>query len=229
MLGLDRSKISALVEEVSAFLFAAECSGCGEPETALCCSCRAAMRPDPVSVRTPDGLMVWAGMRYEGSVARVIRALKQDGQTSLLRVLAPAVRAAAAEAMGRAEYTEKSGHGAFAVAVPTSAASMRSRGYRVPELLARQCELPPLRALRIVQRVADQRGLDRAQRASNVRASMRAKRDGHGLNVLLVDDVITTGATFDEAARALRQAGFTVLAGVAAAATPRHFDTRKVH
>lgn len=180
-------------------------------------------------VRTPGGLSVWAGTRYEGATARVIRAVKENGQTTLLRALAPAVRAAAAEAMRMQDATGRGVLPTHVIAVPTSAASLRARGYRVPELMARGVDLPQLRALRTSRRAADQRGLDREQRGLNVHKSLRAQYAGRGLNVVVIDDVITTGATFDEAARALRAAGFHVLAGIAAAATPRLFDTRKFH
>ena len=50
---------------------------------------------------------------------------------------------------------------------------------------------------------------------------MRVRRAGEGTEVVIVDDVVTTGATFDEATRALTAAGFHVSAAVALAATPR--------
>jgi predicted amidophosphoribosyltransferase len=76
--------------------------------------------------------------------------------------------------------------------------------------------------LRSVGRHVDQRGLGVAERAVNVDHRMRARGAGEGRVAVVIDDVITTGATMDEAARALRTAGYDVRCGLALAATPRH-------
>jgi predicted amidophosphoribosyltransferase len=148
---------------------------------------------------------------YDGAVARVIRALKEEGRTSLARPLAASLRESAASW----DLT-----GVLVVPVPTSPAAMRRRGYRVAELLARRAGWRPRRLLSVTRRTADQRGLGRDERAANAEGSMRA-RGGDGLRVLLVDDVVTTGATLGEAARALRAAGADVIGAVTVAATPR--------
>ena len=80
--------------------------------------------------------------------------------------------------------------------------------------------------LRQTRRTRDQRELDRDQRARNVAGSMRASETARaGLEVVIVDDVVTTGATIDEAARALRAAGFRPVCAIALAATPGRRDT----
>lgn len=174
------------------------------------------LRADPQQVRTPEGMPVHAALRYEGVPARAIRRLKEDGATMLARPLGAALTG----------ILRTSGAGALIVPVPTSRAAFRRRGYRVPDLLVRRAGASAHRLLVPARRTGDQRGLGREARARNVSASMRAARRGQG-RVVIVDDVVTTGATLDEAARALRAAGFTPVCAVALAATPRLHDTVK--
>ncbi len=169
------------------------------------------------STRTPNGLTVSSALSFDGVAARCIRRLKGEGETLLARPLG-----ASLAAVLRDPVVE----GALAVPVPTSAASFRRRGYRVPELLIARAGFVPWRLLRTVGRRADQRGLGRVDRAANVRGGMRARRRGSGERVVLVDDVVTTGATLDEGVACLRDAGFEVVAAVALAATPRHSGLR---
>lgn len=76
-------------------------------------------------------------------------------------------------------------------------------------------------ALEHRRRVADQAGLTAADRAANLSGALQARYDLRGLRLIVVDDVITTGATLAEAARALRAAGAEVTAAAVIAATAR--------
>lgn len=200
--------------DVLALLLAASCPGCDRGGTLLCDGCRMLLRADPHEVRTPQGLVVHAALRYEGVPARAIRRLKEDGATMLARPLGAALSG----------ILRTRAHDALVVPVPTSRAAFRRRGYRVPELLARRAGVTPHRMLTSARRTGDQRQLGRDARARNVAGSMRARVGGRG-RVVIVDDVVTTGATLDEAARALRAAGFAPVCAVALAATPRFHDT----
>lgn len=205
--------IRSLGREALALLLSATCPGCAEPGTLLCDPCRGQLEASPVDVRTPQGRVVRAALTYEGVAARCIRRMKDDGETLLARPLGIALAAVLASVAGS---------DVSVVPVPTSRAAFRRRGYRVPELLIRRAGVRPLRALSASFARRDQRGLDVAARARNAEGSVRARLHGAGARVVLVDDVVTTGATIDEAASVLERAGFEVVAAVALAATPLH-------
>jgi len=197
-----------------ALLLPVSCAGCDEPDVGLCERCVLALVPAPRShvVAAPDGdVVVWSGLAFEGVAARVLRAVKEDGRTGLAAALAPALTAA----LARVDAGD-----AVLVPMPTSRSAYRRRGFRVPELLVRRAGRRSGRLLRHARRTADQRGLDRDARRRNVAHSLMAA-DAAGKRVVVVDDVVTTGASLAEAVRALRAAGADVVAAVTVAATPR--------
>ncbi|MBC7402029.1 MAG: ComF family protein, partial [Microbacteriaceae bacterium] len=104
-----------------------------------------------------------------------------------------------------------------------SRASFRRRGYDPVRLLARAAALPrPARVLVNMHERASQKTLDRAERGTNLAGSMGAYRVLHGRRFLVLDDVITTGATLSEVVRSLREGGAEVVGAAVVAATPRH-------
>lgn len=205
------SALRSVVLEAAALLLSAVCGGCGLPGTLLCDVCRAELIPDPRAVRTPEGRNVHVALTYQGVAARCLRRLKDEGETLLARPLGSALAAVLGPAVS---------HGAPVVPVPTSRRAFRRRGFRVPDLLVRRAGASTTRVLRWTRAAQDQRSLGAMERRDNVRAAMRAVADGRGAAVVVVDDVVTTGATLDEAARALEEAGYEVIALVALAATP---------
>lgn len=112
------------------------------------------------------------------------------------------------------------------VPIPSPPARVRERGFAPAAWLARaaarRARVPLLpRGLELVRATARQTELSRAARRRNVAGALRASRrfDAYAC-VVLVDDVVTTGATFREAARALRAAGAPRVIAAAAARTP---------
>lgn len=193
------------------------CAGCGTPDTELCAGCTPALAPRPAKrvIEAAGGaFVVWSGLPFEGVTARVLRAIKEEGRTPLARHLAPALGAA---------RRRLAAPGVAVVPMPTSRAAYRRRGFRVPELLAARAGLPVARVLRPVRRIGDQRGLSREARHANVAQSLEAAR-ATPRRVIVLDDVITTGASLADAVRALRDAGAEVVGAITVAATPRRLN-----
>lgn len=199
------------MQEALSVVFPTWCAGCDAVDVTLCPACAAALQPRAERRLLDGGLEVWSGLRFEGVPARVLRAFKEDGR----RALAGPLGAALAEIAVPGD--------AVAVAVPPSRASLRRRGFVPVELIARAAGVPLEPVLRWRRRPADQRGLTRAERAENLAGALVA--DGcDGLRVVLVDDVVTSGATLVAAADALRRGGAIVVGARTAASTPRHSE-----
>jgi len=205
-------------------VFPVWCVGCDAPDATLCTDCRRQLQPTVVS-RSVGGLAVWAGLEFSGVTARALRACKEEGRTSLVRALAPALAAAAAAALQGAEPGP-----VVVVPVPTSPSAMRRRGYRVVELLAARGGLHSQCLLQATGRAGDQRHLGIDERERNVQGSMRARSTAlSGRRVLVVDDVVTTGATLREAVRACESAGARVVGAATVASTPRRSGATAQH
>lgn len=200
-----------------AVLFPVECAGCGAADRGLCADCAVALAPRPALRTTAGGLRVWTALEYAGVVRRVLLAFKEQERTDVAVQLAPPLAAAIAAAFSEA---------AELVIVPTSHGAYRRRGYDPVALLARRAGLRPSRVLRHSRGTARQKSLGVEHRAANLRGALAATRSLAGRSFLIVDDVLTTGATLDEAARAIREAGGTVLGAAALAFTARRHPTR---
>ncbi len=201
-----------------AVLSPTECSGCGELDRALCSACREALEPIPVRVDLPE-LPVWSALDYRSVSRSVLVAFKDGGRTDASPALATALQASIAAAL---RATRSAGNGGVRIAtVPSTRAAFRRRGYRPVELLLARSGLRSDRVIRPIRRTVDQASLGAAERAVNRAGSLRADARAAGRTYLLVDDILTTGSTLREAARALRDAGARVLGAAVVARTER--------
>src|SRR5690554_6588776 len=89
---MDGQRASAIAQEVLALLLASVCPGCDRAGTLLCDDCRAKLTAEqPIRIRTPGGLAVYAALSYEGVAARSIRRVMEEGATMLARPLGAAL------------------------------------------------------------------------------------------------------------------------------------------
>lgn len=201
------------------------CLRCGHPGRPWCEACVRAVH-DPHVVRTPHGLLVHAAADYGGAVRSAILAHKEHSQLSLARPLGQLV--ASGLRMLLADRREER-QGVYLVPVPSRRAAVRGRGHDHARRLARAASgwgpgsVRHAPVLRWRRAVADQADLGAEGRADNMQGAMRAVQVRRaGASVVVVDDIVTTGATLDEARRALEAAGCRVVgAAVVASVSPR--------
>ncbi len=202
-----------------AVLCPVNCAGCGADDRYLCALCRAALVPD-LSVRLVGGMRVHCGLDYESRGRRVILAYKEQGRTDVASALAVPLAAAVRAAIAASPLASGSSPVALAL-VPTGRAAFRRRGYDPVRLLVRRAGGRPERVLLPARTTATQKALGVEDRAQNMRGAFVATRRLDGRRFILVDDILTSGATLTEAARAISAAGGEVLGGATLAFTRR--------
>lgn len=226
-----------------AVLFPVDCAGCGSPDRALCADCRMMLHAATAHPRGDlllhDSTRVISAVRYEANVRNMILALKEQGRTDVVRALAQplgtvielaaaapgtSVRLDANAMVGASSYVgakEHAGANVELCPVPSSQQAKRRRGYRPVEVLTRAAGFRVARVLTCVAETQQQKSLDLAQRGTNLVGALVASPTARGRRFVLVDDVVTSGATLIEAARALREGGAEVVAAATLAFTPR--------
>ncbi|MFJ3658611.1 ComF family protein [Streptomyces nigra] len=220
-------------QDLTDLVLPAECGGCGTPRTVLCPECRAVLTGTAPSrvrpVPDPPGLpVVHAAARYTDEVRAVLLAHKERGALALAaplgEALAEAVRVGLREsgAAGQpgVDGTAGGDGSVVLVPVPSARAAVRARGHDPARRIAlaaagalRRSGTPARVAavLRQTRWVADQSGLGSRQRLVNIAGALAVVPGGgrllaEGGAVVLVDDLMTTGASLAEAARAVREA-----------------------
>lgn len=186
------------------------CPVCGAQGPAPCAGCAAELRPAP-ALPAPAGLDSCAALlAYAGAGRELVARLKYRNARSSVPFLARGMAAiVAGETVDVVTWA------------PTTPARIRDRGFDQARLLARAVarELGvPCRALLRRRPGQAQTGRDAVARHSG--PGFEGRRAVGGRRVLLVDDVVTTGATVVAAARALREAGAAEVHVVASARTP---------
>ena len=184
------------------------CPACGARGAAICHACAAAMRPAP-SLPPPLGVdSCRAVLAYEGPARELVARLKYRNHRTTLTGLAAAMAATVIDVPDVVTWA------------PTTIDRRRSRGFDQAELLAGAVAHHLGRPCRSLLR----RGPGPAQTGRPLRERRAGPdlvaRSGVGGRVLLVDDVVTSGATCVAAARALKDAGASTVDVVAAARTP---------
>ncbi|GJF07949.1 hypothetical protein NGTWS0302_20070 [Mycolicibacterium cyprinidarum] len=199
-----------------------QCGGCGAAATGWCTACdkELAVRPDQPHLVTPrldPGVPVLSLGRYAGARRKAVVAVKERGRTDLIPPLAQALRQGI-ESLLRWGILEAP---VTVVPAPTRRSAARRRGGDPVTRMAQAATashhgLTVVPALRLKAFTRDSVGLSSGDRQRNIAGRIRLPTPLSG-QVVVVDDVVTTGATASESVRILQTRGADVVAVLALA------------
>jgi len=188
------------------------CLGCARQGNLLCSECLLKLPPGRDIPDAGNLVGVAVATTYDGAIKELILSLKFK-------------RSRSAAALAARLLADRLGSGQIEfdciTAVPIAPARYRERGYNQAELigraLARRLHVP-YRSLLGRTTTEHQMGRTRAERLAGIQGAFYvSRRQLAGQRILVVDDVVTTGATLGECARVLRAAGAEAVSGAAVA------------
>lgn len=213
-----REKIVQICRGFWSIFFAKRCVACNmvAEKGLLCCECRLALQ-SPLWISKTDCLEgIGMLFKYSGPLKKVMQKIKFDANNQLLFDLALELSSQQVlwlEEMKRILQKE----GLVIVPIPTTESRLKQRGLEIPEIL-----FAPLKkyyifskALVRVRETITLYGLNPYERKLNLEDCFATTRTVQGCNILLVDDIFTTGATMEEAAKTLKLRGAAHVYGVA--------------
>lgn len=224
------------------FPMGARCLSCnkeqvGEGDESICNDCQAALfslrltklyglsdegrgayTPQSIIKNAPDADALFSVFAYEGIAKQMVRSLKYNAISAYAAIFADALACCISRGVD------------VLVPVPLHKKRKRLRGFNQSMLICMAIsELTGIRSAELLTRVRATRSqvkLEETARRTNLQDCMRADGEVRGLRVLVIDDVLTTGATAQESARALKVAGAQWV-GVLSVSYPRHSSEHK--
>ncbi|MCL2703719.1 MAG: ComF family protein [Defluviitaleaceae bacterium] len=211
-------KTSLIANKLLMLLYPKRCLLCDEvqqygAETDLCAECRETVYTYAPAAHSmlptvySELHRVHTAFRYEGPIRDAVRRLKFHG----MKENAPVMAALMKQAVWPDDFKDDIAAADFLVPVPLHKSRINERGFNQAGLLALALEgeygIPVFNALIRTQKTESMYGLTRTRRFENVRGAFTVSGDVRDKNIILVDDIYTTGATVEECARVLKKAG----------------------
>ena len=202
-----------IFSDLSHLIFPTRCYGCNSLGLSICTSCRKEWIPHYYKTQFKQ-LNVHSAIMYTPTASKIILAAKENGLLGADELLIEAIMHVLSKARLDGGYFS-------IVPIPSSKQSQRRRGRSfvvdLTKTISKHTGIAVNDCLQLSRRVSDQSGLTRVQRSSNMQGAFSLKPGAilRG-DAIVIDDVVTTGATLQEAARALNSQGFHAFASVCA-------------
>ena len=205
-----------LISDLKYLLFPTRCFGCRDLGYSICSNCRKLWNPHIYKSTIVD-LAVYSAIPYSPVAKNILLAAKEQSIKSADQL----VRSAMAASLQ--VLFQKYPNSAL-VPIPSAPASNRRRGRdfinEMAIFVAKDMGVGVLPLLEQQRLVRDQSKLNIASRRENLAMALSIKPQFHGNysgeSVVILDDLVTTGSTINEANRALTKAGFKVQAAATA-------------
>ncbi|OIR40200.1 ComF family protein [Corynebacterium sp. NML130628] len=209
--------------EVGELFLPRHCAGCGAPGSVLCQTCRTELAAVPrrVSPQHLPHVSVFALGPYGGAHRGVVLAMKERKNLAVRKHVGAVLDAALAFLEVRGEIQPD----ALLVPAPTRPASARERGGDPVSVICKRTGRKAADLLELAESTTDQSELDAAHRRANLAGAVRMRRGWEAFQaapgagpVIVVDDVVTTGATLQTSVEVLLAHGFDVVSCIAVCA-----------
>jgi len=199
----------ALIHELSQLIFPQRCIGCMQLGPTICSQCRLSWHPHIYRTHV-DSLLVTSSILYSPIAARILVAAKESNQRSADILIIDAIRHILEN------YKGDTANLTF-IPMPSSKNAMRKRGRNFMEFVCEELDISYSNILFHQRRVQDQSGLNAQERRLNLVGAFALEKSVriYG-DIVLIDDVVTTGSTLREARRALSAGGLQVTAAITA-------------
>lgn len=217
--------VSPYLDALLDLVYPRHCAGCGQPGEVFCLNCQSRLHPfKPFRCQScgrklhgkgiycgscraaESGIPVASFAAYRAPLKGALLSLKYRPDRKLAQLMS---------AWLAARWRMSGWPASLVIPVPLSAERQKDRGFNQAELiaagLAQRLNLPCATALQRTRDTGSQVGLSQRQRHRNVLGAFKANADlVRGQQVVLVDDLVTTGATMHACAQALKGAGHIV-------------------
>jgi predicted amidophosphoribosyltransferase len=201
------------LEALTQLLFPTRCIGCKEIGIFICSTCRLEWHPHLYSTGVST-IPIYSGVIYSKTASKILLSAKENGLKGADELIIKAID----HVLSQCDFSSRD---IRLVPIPSSRAARRRRGRNFMVDIAQGVgQLSGYRIsdpLELIRKVRDQSGLHADARSENLRGAFGVKAGSYPRgDLVLIDDVVTTGSTLREAARALTCQGYRVVASVTA-------------